>query len=229
MAGRTLVVGDIHGCSRAFALLLRMLQPTANDTLVVLGDVVDRGPDTAGVIDRLLELQQHCRLVTIRGNHEEMMLSALDGGDWASGWLLYGGREALDSYGGRADSIPEDHLELLRSFGDCAATDTCVFAHAGIDADVPLEEQTVRTLRWEHVRGNEPSLPDGRRIICGHTSQKSGLPKVWPGWLCLDTWVYGDGYLTGFDLEADHIYQASEEGDQRDFPLADIAGDGDSC
>lgn len=220
MTGRTIAVGDIHGCSKAFSLVLSQLELTAEDTLVVLGDVIDRGPATAAVVDRLLELKQQCRLITLAGNHEEMMFSALDGGDWLDGWMQFGGREMLDSYGGTPESIPEIHLELLRSMQDLWETETDVFVHAGVDAEVPLTEQSARTLRWEHVRGNEPPLKDGRRIICGHTAQKSGLPLVWPGWLCLDTWVYGEGYLTAFDLDSERLYQASQNGRQRDFHLS---------
>src|SRR4051812_9682650 len=69
---RTIAIGDIHGCDAALAALVAAIAPQPNDTLVVLGDFVDRGPNTRGVIDQLIELSQRCRLVTLLGNHEEM-------------------------------------------------------------------------------------------------------------------------------------------------------------
>src|ERR1044072_7889016 len=105
MAARTLVFGDSHGCAVALNVLLEKLAVTADDTVVLLGDVVSRGPATKQCVDRLLELQQACKLIFIRGNHEEMMLDSLHHGKLEEIWLKHGGREALDSYGGAYEAI----------------------------------------------------------------------------------------------------------------------------
>lgn len=98
-AGRLLAIGDIHGCHIAFDTLLEHLSILPTDTVVVLGDVIDRGPGTRQVIDRLLELRQQCRLVFLMGNHEEMFLGSLAVEGVRESWLGFGGWETLQSYG----------------------------------------------------------------------------------------------------------------------------------
>ena len=88
---RTIAIGDIHGCSQALRALLETICPTESDTLVTLGDHVDRGPDSRGVVCQLLELQKFCRLVPLMGNHEIMMLSVLNGELDSFIWQRYGG------------------------------------------------------------------------------------------------------------------------------------------
>src|SRR6266478_1473594 len=95
---RTLAIGDIHGCLQALDRILEMVRPQPDDVVVVLGDYADRGPDSRGVIDRLLELRGHCRLVTLRGNHDQMMLDARSGYETQREWLLCGGSKTLASY-----------------------------------------------------------------------------------------------------------------------------------
>src|SRR5918998_722468 len=98
---RVLAIGDIHGCLHPFNDLLDWVKPDADDLVVTLGDYVDRGPDTRGVLDRLVGLKQSgMRLVCLRGNHEVMMLAARygDRGDPAN-WLSVGGVQTLGSYG----------------------------------------------------------------------------------------------------------------------------------
>lgn len=214
-SGRTLVIGDIHGCHVALDVLLSKLEVTADDTVVVLGDAVDRGPGTRQVIDRLLELQQTCRLIFILGNHEEMMLDAIDGGGWLSGWIEFGGRETLESYGGDFEHIPEAHIDFLRSGRDYFETDREICIHATLDSSVPLAEQTPQCLRWNKLTGMELPHPSGKRIICGHTPVTTGVPAVFPGWVCIDTWIYGGLYLTALDVATDTIYQAQQSGNYR--------------
>src|SRR4051812_30312448 len=79
MAGRTIAIGDVHGCLRALAALLDAIGPDWEDTLVPLGDYIDRGPDSRGVLDQLLALAKRCRLVPLLGNHEEMLIAAVQG------------------------------------------------------------------------------------------------------------------------------------------------------
>src|SRR5215207_6899427 len=96
---RLLAVGDIHGCSRALDLLLADVNPHADDTVVTLGDYVDRGPDAKGVLDRLIDLHHTGRLIPLRGNHEQMLVAARTSRDERSFWLACGGEETLLSYG----------------------------------------------------------------------------------------------------------------------------------
>src|SRR5262245_55090137 len=95
---RTFAIGDIHGCSRAFDTLLVQVAPRPDDRIITLGDYVDRGPDSCGVINRLLALSKQLRLVCLRGNHDQMMLDARDSPLAEEMWLECGGRETLRSY-----------------------------------------------------------------------------------------------------------------------------------
>lgn len=215
MSGRILAVGDIHGCNTALDTLLGQLQLAADDCVVILGDIVDRGPGTRQVIERLLELQQYCALQFVKGNHEQMLLGALDGTYPESNWLMFGGREVLDSYGEALENLPAEHLDFLRSSIDYFETATEVFVHGSLEPGVPLVDQHEKWLRWTRFTGQELPLPSGQRVICGHTPQKSGLPARSRGWACIDTWAYGEGWLTCLDVMTDEFYQADEQGRYR--------------
>lgn len=225
MRGRTIAIGDIHGCSTALSVLLRELAPTGDDMVVVLGDVVDRGPDTRACIDRLLNLREECRLVYLMGNHEEMALDALAGGVWSQAWSRYGGDEMLASYGGSFHDIPAEHLDFIKSGRDFFETDSTIFTHAAVRSDLPLEEQSVHHLRWSRLTGRERPHVSGRRVICGHTAQPDGRPVVFDGWVCLDTCAYCPrGALSALVVEDDLIYQADQSGAMHGpTPLAQFA------
>lgn len=224
--GRTLAIGDIHGCDTALSILLRELKLTREDTLIVLGDVIDRGPDSKRCIDLLLGLQEACQFQHIMGNHEEMMLDALYGGEWAEAWPRYGGLEMLHSYGGSFAGVPGEHLDFIRSGRDFIETDTTIFSHASIRSEYPVDSQDKHWLRWSRMGRHCQPHYSGKRVICGHTAQPSGLPLVLPGWVCIDTCVYGEsGALTAIDVDNDLIYQADEAGTYRGcYPLEDYVG-----
>jgi serine/threonine protein phosphatase 1 len=212
---RTLAIGDIHGCDVALDTLLAKLSVTGDDTVVVLGDVVDRGPGSRQVIERLLALRSQCRLILILGNHEEMMLDALDHGEGAEDWLRFGGMATVQSYGGLPQSIPKEHLEFLESGQSYWETETELFVHANLKADLPLEQQLPEWLRWTHLSGAEQPHTSGKRVICGHTPQRSGEPLVLPGWTCIDTFACGGGWLTGLDVATNEYTQANQSGEDR--------------
>jgi Calcineurin-like phosphoesterase len=221
---RTLAIGDIHGCDTALETMLSHLQPAADDTLVVLGDVVDRGPNTRRCVDILLELRDSCQLVFLKGNHEEMMLSALAGREWATTWPVYGGRETLDSYDGSPANIPESHLEFLRHGLNHFQTDNAIFVHANLQPGVELNRQLSQWLRWNHLTGHERPHPSGKTVICGHTRLRSGKPAVLDGWVCIDTAACDGGNLTCLDADVFVVYQSNEAGDyDGEIPLDEIA------
>lgn len=225
MPGRTIAIGDIHGCDVALDALLRELAPAPEDTLVQLGDVIDRGPNSRGCIDRMLELRSQCRLVHLLGNHEEMFLDALAGGLWSNAWPGYGGREMLVSYGGALDAIPSAHLDFIKAGKDYFEVATDIFAHATINPALPLEQQSAHFLRWSRLTGRVAPHVSGRRVLCGHTAQNSGRPVVFDGWVCLDTCAYCEqGALSALVLGDDLLYQADQRGTFRGvFSLTDFA------
>lgn len=218
---RTLAVGDIHGCSAALDALLAGVQPTPDDLLVFLGDYVDRGPDSKGVIDRLLALHQTHRVVCLRGNHELMMLEARRNSSELRNWLSVGGAQTMSSYvpagGWRAsfDNIPPEHWEFLeKGLFDFFETETHIFVHANLEPGTPLAEQSDLYLFWEFM--NVPVRHEsGKVVVCGHSSQRSGLPKAWPTTYCLDTGAYAGGWLTCLDVHSQKYWQANLRGETR--------------
>ena len=196
-------------------MLLSHLHVATDDQVIVLGDVVDRGPGTRDAIDQLLDLQARCQLCLLLGNHEEMLLDALAGGEWTSGWLRYGGDATLNSYDGNPDQIPASHLDFLRNGLNYRETADEIFIHANLEPGIALAEQPVEWLRWTHLTGLEQPHPSGKRVICGHTPQRSGLPLQIPGWVCIDTFAFGTGWLTCLDLSSDEFFQANQAGQFR--------------
>ncbi|MCA9069797.1 MAG: serine/threonine protein phosphatase [Planctomycetaceae bacterium] len=215
MTKRTVAIGDIHGCHIALERLLEELKISPSDTIVVLGDVVDRGPGTKQAIDRLIELQSECEVVFLMGNHEEMMLESRDGSGIERMWLRYGGRETLNSYGGGYGLVPETHWKFLKTARNYWETESEIFIHANLQPGVPLPSQTIDWLRWTRISGKETPRDCGRRVICGHSSLDAGVPLVMKGWVCIDTWCYGNQYLTALDVTNDLVYQAKQTGETR--------------
>ena len=226
MRNRTIAIGDIHGCHIALEALLQELNIAANDTVVVLGDVVDRGPGTKPAVEQLLALQKKCSLIFLMGNHEEMMLESREGGAIETAWLSFGGRETLESYGGGYGMVPRSHWRFLKSGRDYWSTESEIFVHASLEPGKPLASQTTDWLRWTRITGKEPPTECGRRVICGHTNLQKGVPLIWDGWVCIDTWCYGDQYLTALDVTSNLIYQAKQTGETRGpLPLSDSSSD----
>lgn len=230
---RLLAIGDIHGCLRAFQTLLDVVAPDPNDAIITLGDYVDRGPDSRGVLDCLLGLHDTGQLVPLRGNHDVMMLEARDGRDL--GWLDVGGKQTLRSYGiaeeaiarlvegagwfGDPDellaNVPARHWKFLEE--DCLPyyeTEKHIFVHANLYPDLRLAEQPAYMLYWERL--SEPCVHvSGKTMICGHTRQKNGLPLDWETTICIDTNVYDGGWLTCLDVLSGRVWQANELGKTR--------------
>ena len=118
---RTIAIGDVHGCSPALDAVLQAIDPRQGDTLVTLGDYVDRGPDSRGVIKQLLAVAKKCRLIPILGNHEEMLLAVIDEQMPADDWLRCGGRATVESYGEAAPGVPALPPEHLSFFAPLRA------------------------------------------------------------------------------------------------------------
>jgi serine/threonine protein phosphatase 1 len=216
VGGRLLAIGDIHGCQIAFDTLLKHLAITPADTVVVLGDVIDRGPGTRQVIDRLIELRNQCRLIFVLGNHEEMFLDSLTVEDVREPWMGFGGLETLISYGEHAEDtgeLPPEHVAFLKSGLDYFETESTIFVHANLEPGKPLAEQTAEWLRWAKLTRRERPLPSGQRVICGHTAQKSGQVWIGDGWVCIDTFAYGGMFLTALDVGHELVYQARQSGE----------------
>jgi serine/threonine protein phosphatase 1 len=220
---RLLAIGDIHGCLGPLDDLLAWVSPTPEDLVIALGDYVDRGPDSRGVINRLLELKRRLNLVCLRGNHEEMMVEAFHGGrSEKKMWMGVGGVQTLSSYAvyagrtGTLDDVPPEHWEFLEEgLVDYYESERFIFVHATVEVDVPMDEQPNYALLWEFLP-ESMRHESGKMVICGHTSQKSGEIKVVPGAVCIDTRAFGDGWLTCLDVESGRYWQTNLFGKRRE-------------
>ncbi len=223
--GRTIAIGDIHGCCESLQTLLAMLEPCADDTLVMLGDAIDRGPDSHGVIEQLLAIQQQCQLVPLLGNHEQMLLDVVDKRMPLQDWLIHGGAETLDSYGKDAvvSAIPEAHLEFVRSWGDYHEIESHFFAHGNYLPERRFIDQPWDQMRWRSLRYFQPKPhTSGKIAVVGHTSNKQGKTVNLGHLVCIDTYCYGGGWLTAFEPATGHLWQSSEHGeaDESELPPA---------
>jgi len=214
---RLLAIGDIHGCSKALDTLLQFVRPAPEDQIVTLGDYIDRGPDSRGVLDRLIALRATGRLIALRGNHELMMIGAATSFSAQEFWLAVGGREALASYGpGGLQDIPDEHWRFVEKHCvDWHETDRHFFVHANAMPDLPLSEQPSEILHWDIVSPRTPPHESGKIMICGHTEQLGGWPLALPHLICIDTWCYGGGWLTCLDVGSGRIWQANQNGETR--------------
>lgn len=214
---RTIAIGDLHGCPVAFAALIDAIELQRQDTLVTLGDYVDRGLDSKGVLDQLIALQTKCNLVPILGNHDEMMLHARDGKSDFQFWKNCGGDSCLDSYGdsSQLSLIPQNHFRFLKSCRSYYETETHVFVHANYKPDLPVNELDDHTLRWLSLRDYVPSSRhcSGKTFVVGHTPQPEVLDLG--HLICIDTNCCGGGWLTAMDVNTKQIWQVNERGELR--------------
>jgi serine/threonine protein phosphatase 1 len=221
---RTLAIGDVHGCASALDALLRAVAPTPDDLLITLGDYVDRGLDSAGVLNRLVRLSRTHRLVALRGNHEEMMLHAREGDGPLAFWLACGGEATLASYcpfddRGTVADVPDEHWDFLeRRCVDWFQTERHLFVHGGVVPHLPLEKQSPIVLRWQSFVRQAPHS-SGKVVVCGHTPRRDGVPASMGHAICIDTNAYDGGWLTCLDVGSGEYWQANERREVRQGTL----------
>ena len=218
---RLLAIGDIHGCFRSLSTLIEAVELMPDDTLVTLGDYVNRGPNTHAVIDWLIHRSQIGHLVPLKGNHEMMMLNARRSEEAFEFWLDTGGKQTLASYShfdddGRLADVPESHWDFLENeLRNYYETARHFFVHANAYPDLPLHEQPEYKLFWEFIDESPPPHFSGKTMICGHTSQKSGEPLNLGHAVCIDTAACKGGWLTCLDVNTGEYWQANEAGEVR--------------
>lgn len=180
MNGRrfTFAVGDIHGCLSQLDALLAIIESVApGGRIVFLGDLVDRGPDSRGVVERIMAgpTRPGWQWLTLKGNHEEMLVGARKGSAEMSQWLMNGGYETLESYGG---AIPLSHLVWMAELPSILVEPYRIFVHAGVDETIPLEEQDDDILLWIRTNPNASGHYWGRHLCHGHTPSRANPRTV---------------------------------------------------
>jgi serine/threonine protein phosphatase 1 len=200
---RTYALSDIHGClDKLQRLVDRCLLDTKEEParFVFLGDYIDRGQDSRGVLEFVIDLQrrQPGRVVCLTGNHEDLALNAIDDPGEIDQWVVYnGGDKALRSYGVTHPSeVPADHVAWLRALATHYDDGLRFFVHAGIDPARPLDRQQRHDMLWMR----EPFLSDirdfGRFIVHGHTPVRGGQPDLRANRVNIDTAAVLGGPLT---------------------------------
>jgi len=233
---RKIAVSDIHGCLKTFRKLLEdSIQLTREDQLFLLGDYVDRGPDSKGVLDYIMELTDNgFQLECLMGNHEQMMLNAFQDDEDIDVWLLNGGKSTLDSFGVEdVEDIPEKYFRLIRNFKYYLEIDEYILVHAGLNFLPPNNSEADSDFLWKVIHPFKDIksmlwIRDwysdidyewlrGRIIIHGHTPvSDDSIRSLLNNWDdvpvldidngCFITYQDGMGQLCGFDLTHRKLY-----------------------
>ena len=220
---RAYVVGDVHGRLDLLERMLAMVEadfaqrPARRATLVFVGDLIDRGADSAGVVERL-RTYRHPQIGTafILGNHEEVLLRILGGESrLIDDWRRFGGRECIASYGADADDfarldeqaaleqarklVPKEHVDFLMGFADSCRFGDYLFVHAGVRPGVEFERQSQEDLRWIRAPFLTYAGDHGFVVVHGHTI----VPEVeeTENRIAIDTGAYRTGRLTALVIE----------------------------
>ena len=197
-------ISDVHGCLLMLKNLVGKLPITEEDTIVFLGDYIDRGSESKGVVDFVIDLKAKHNVVCLMGNHERMLLDYLCGMNRKL-YLYNGGIATLDSYN---DSIPQNHIAFFESLLPYYETDDYFFVHAGVVKNKPLDEQPEEVGLWIRDEFINSDYDFGKVIVFGHTPFKE--PLIHKNKIGIDTGACFDGVLTCIELPNMKIYQ--EEG-----------------
>jgi len=168
---RQIAVGDIHGCAKTFRVLVRdELRLTSSDHLIVLGDMIDRGSDSKGVIDEIIALKERgIRVQVLQGNHEEMMINASQSNESNDYWIRNGGQETLDSFGVKyVSDIPSTYLDFIRHTEIYVETAEYIFVHAGLNFNKSDPFSDYDSMKWIRKMEVDPTKIGNRTIVHGH-------------------------------------------------------------
>ncbi len=220
---RVYAIGDVHGRADLLIALAEAIDEEIDaaksegisSRVILLGDLVDRGPDSAGVIDFAKKWSKRHSVRILWGNHEEMFVKAFEEKDVLRHFLRHGGRETLMSYGMERkafsklslseiqqrmnEAVPAKHRKFMSKFEDMVLVGDYLFVHAGIKPGVPLEEQKKRTLRWIREPFLSHKKSHGPVVVHGHTITDE--PVNAGNRIGIDTGAYATGRLTGLVLE----------------------------
>ncbi|WP_349532616.1 MULTISPECIES: metallophosphoesterase family protein [Bradyrhizobium] len=210
-------IGDIHGCFDKLKTLLAVCDLVGDGRdarFVLIGDYIDRGPDSRKVIDFLIRKQvpEPDRFICLRGNHEDMLIASAhsDRTDRdLMNWWANGGEQTLDSYGVNDPSaLPADHLAWIKALPVQFSDLNRLYVHAGIRPGLPLAEQSERDLLCIREPFLSSDASHGSFVVHGHTPTKSRLPDLRPNRLNLDTGACFGGPLTAAMFTADRLLPA---------------------
>lgn len=211
---RQIIIGDVHGHYDSLLKLFEAIAPNEKDGIYFMGDLIDRGPNSAQVVDFIINNKYHCLL----GNHEQMLLDAVGRGGIShqllQSWLYTGGAATLESY---QHHIPQEHIDWMLRLPLYLDLGDVWLVHAGVDPRLPLEAQTEDQFCWIRDEFHQSFQPyfTNKTIVIGHTITFT-FPGIEPGqlacgvgWLDIDTGAYHpkSGWLTALDITNRLVYQ----------------------
>jgi len=222
---RVFAVGDIHGhadeLSRILDFLVDKEGMSATDQLVFIGDYIDRGVDSRGVIEKMIEIRRVWpKTVFLKGNHEDMLLSYLGlGGDNGEYYLVNGGANFFKSYGiqplgelsGIRAQLPESHLKFIRELENAVTLGDFIFVHAGLSPSRPLDRQRVSDVLWIREEFLESTHNFGKTIVFGHTAFKEILLDL-PYKIGIDTGIAYGNKLSAVEVMSGAVFQVADGG-----------------
>ncbi len=191
------------------------VKPTAEDQVVMLGDYVDRGPDSKGVIDYLIRWPWDANLITLKGNHELIMEEANNSPEHYLYWCNVGGADTLASYGGKLSQVPEAHWDFISQCEPYYETSDQIYVHGGVDYQMPIAEQNEEEMLWRRFP-DAKKHSSGKYVVCGHTIQRAGIPVDVGHTVCIDTAACRDGWLTCLEAATKSYWQTNQTGKKRD-------------
>jgi serine/threonine protein phosphatase 1 len=210
MSEKIFAIGDIHGCRAHLERLLDIIPIHSEDRLIFIGDYIDRGPDSKGVITLVRGIRRrYPQTICLMGNHEQMLLDFLQGQD-PSLYLFNGGKNTLESYGcqdmeNASACIPEDHVTFYRNLPLSYETEDYIFVHAGLRPHVALSQQDPSDLLWIRDEFYASRFRFQKKVIFGHTPFSE--PLVQRDKIGIDTGAVYGNTLTCLELPAMKFYQ----------------------
>jgi serine/threonine protein phosphatase 1 len=206
-------IGDVHGCFDKLRSLMKTIPvDLSNDTLLFIGDYIDRAGDGPKVVDYILAVKKkYSGIVCLCGNHESMLLRYLEGIDEEM-YLFNGGSKTLAAYGispsdgikKRKAKIPPEHMRFFESLLPYYETEDYIFVHGGLEPGLPLAQQSTHDLLWMRQEFIDSDYDFGKKVIFGHTHMKE--PLIMPNKIGIDTGAVYGGRLTCLELPAVKFY-----------------------
>ena len=226
--GRLFAIGDIHGCVDELEQLVERIKPVAEDTLVFLGDYIDRGPYSNQVIELVMDLHRKCNVVPLMGNHEWLLLEYLKRPEKpaAAGFILNGGTATLASYRvSRGEyHIPERHIEFIENLRLSYETDEFFFVHAGVpDKDLGELDQKIDQMNMLWIRENflDSNRQWKKKIVHGHTPIENFEIDIRENRINLDTACVFGGKLTAMEMKTGEIVSIEKKEPTAHYYLED--------
>lgn len=200
---RIIAIGDVHGELKKLKRLIFKIQPKKDDTIIFLGDYIDRGYDSCGVIDFIIGLKKHFNVICLKGNHEGFVTAYLNDKSDANiimGWMQNGGKQTLNSYAMHNKDFEKDHADFFKSLKCTHETDTHIFVHGYLDHKLDVKDQSEFNCLWQRYEDIRPHK-SGKIVVCGHTIHYGFQDDGYK--ICIDTgsFLKDIGFITAMIIE----------------------------